>query len=191
MKALNSYSNNVFHSLSVTIGGPKEVERVARERIEAGARAGLVIDNAAGAGLTNRMSPRAAADLVRALDREAAEHSLALSNLLPVAGIDSGTLHDRFDDAGSRGMVVAKTGTYATSAVLRLRGRRTRKWGVVVFAVLTKVSTLLARKRRTPSSAADAEGEGFRSATAHAGAEPLFEAQVSAPSTGRLCALRY
>jgi D-alanyl-D-alanine carboxypeptidase/D-alanyl-D-alanine-endopeptidase (penicillin-binding protein 4) len=139
MKELNSFSNNVFHPLSSAIGGPKEVERIVRERIGRAARGELAIDNAAGAGLTNRMSPRVAAGVVRALIAEAAEHSLALSDLLPVAGIDRGTLRDRFTDLASHAMVVAKTGTYGEIGISALAGAvHTRRHGVVVFAILNR-----------------------------------------------------
>ena len=137
MKALNSYSNNVFHPLSDTIGGVKAVERIARERIPLEQRDEIVIDNGAGAGLTNRMSPRATVSLLHALEQEAGEHRLALTDLLPVAGTDKGTLQDRVLSDEPRGALVGKTGTYGSIGVSALAGViRTKTYGEVTFAVL-------------------------------------------------------
>jgi len=150
MKALNCYSNNVFHPLSDRIGGPKVVERIARERLPADERDELTIDNAAGAGLTNRMSPRVAVSLVRELAREAAEHGLGLADLLPVAGADVGTLHDRIPANAPVGAMVGKTGTYGSIGVSALAGVvHTRDYGEVTFAVLNKgLAVDVARQRQ-------------------------------------------
>jgi len=183
MKELNSFSNNVFHLLSAQIGGPKEVERIARERSEPGERENIVIDNAAGAGLTNRMTPRAAAGLVRALIAEAREHSLALTDLLPVAGVDRGTLHERFTDPGSAGMVVAKTGTYAEIGISALAGAvQTKRHGTVVFAVLNHgIDVVRARARQDAFVRALIE-EGGGVAVPYAGPppNPLLDVTVTA-----------
>lgn len=181
MKALNSYSNNVFHTLSTIVGGPAEVERIARERVPSAERAEMVIHNAAGAGFTNRMSPRAAARLVRALDREASEHALTLHDLLPVAGIDRGTLEKRFDDETTRGMVVAKTGTYAEIGISALAGAvKTKRHGVVIFAVLNKgldVSVAKVRQEAFVRALVDEAG-GIRSSYVGPAPDPLLEARI-------------
>jgi D-alanyl-D-alanine carboxypeptidase/D-alanyl-D-alanine-endopeptidase (penicillin-binding protein 4) len=136
MKALNSYSNNVFHPLSGTIGGPQTVERVARDRVPSEQRGEITIENGAGAGLTNRMSPRAAVSLVRALEQEAQEHRLRLTDLLPVAGVDKGTLLERVLDDEPRGALVGKTGTYGEIGISALAGViRTKTYGEITFAV--------------------------------------------------------
>jgi D-alanyl-D-alanine carboxypeptidase/D-alanyl-D-alanine-endopeptidase (penicillin-binding protein 4) len=137
LKAFNSYSNNVFHPLSQAIGGPEAVEAVARESVPEAARAGIELDNAAGAGTTNRLSPRAAVELTDALARELARHDLVLADVLPVAGVDTGTLRERLTDAATRGTVVAKTGTFGSVGACALAGVvETRRWGRVTFAVL-------------------------------------------------------
>jgi D-alanyl-D-alanine carboxypeptidase/D-alanyl-D-alanine-endopeptidase (penicillin-binding protein 4) len=150
LKAFNSYSNNVFHPLSETIGGPEAVEAVARESVSEAARAGIRLDNAAGAGTTNRLSPRAAVELTDALARELARHGLVLADVLPVAGVDTGTLRERLGDAATRGAVVAKTGTFGSVGACALAGVvETRRWGRVTFAVLNHdVPVLEARQRQ-------------------------------------------
>jgi D-alanyl-D-alanine carboxypeptidase/D-alanyl-D-alanine-endopeptidase (penicillin-binding protein 4) len=137
VKALNCYSNNVFHPLSERIGGPAEVERVARARVPAEMRDEVRIDDAAGGGTTNRLSPRAAVALLDALARALRTYDLSLPHVLPVAGVDPGTLERRLEDPATRGAVVAKTGTIGSLGASALAGvARTARWGEVTFAVL-------------------------------------------------------
>jgi len=137
LKALNGYSNNVFHLASDRIGGAKAVERIVRERVPEAVRGEIVIDNAAGAGKVNRMSPRAAVAIVQALVEEGRRHGLRLFDLLPVSGIDRGTLETRFRDEQTRGVIVGKTGTYGSLGACALAGvLRTDLYGDVTFAVL-------------------------------------------------------
>jgi len=150
LKALNGYSNNVFHTLSDRIGGPKDVERIVRERVPELVRSEIVIDNAAGAGKVNRMSPRAAVATLQALAEEARRHGLRLVDLLPVSGIDRGTLETRFRDEQTRGAIVGKTGTYGSLGACALAGvLRTELYGDVTFAVLNAgLSVTEARSRQ-------------------------------------------
>jgi serine-type D-Ala-D-Ala carboxypeptidase/endopeptidase (penicillin-binding protein 4) len=139
LKEFNGYSNNIFHIFSQQIGGPRNVERITREAVPQRLRSRVVIDNAAGGGRTNRLSPSAAVAIFRALDRKLAAHGLSLSDVLPVAGIDSGTLENRFDSSPHRGAVVGKTGTLPSVAVSALAGvAYTKRYGRVFFAILNK-----------------------------------------------------
>jgi D-alanyl-D-alanine carboxypeptidase len=184
MKALNSYSNNVFHLLSAQIGGPQAVERIARERVDPELRAQIVIDNAAGAGTTNRMSPRAAVALVRALDAEAKENALSLADLLPVAGIDHGTLDERLRGSSARGVLVAKTGTYGSLKVSALAGEiRTKRYGLVTFAILDKGLDVVAARARQDAfvRALIAEAGGVPIGYDGVPPTPLVEARIRKP----------
>jgi D-alanyl-D-alanine carboxypeptidase/D-alanyl-D-alanine-endopeptidase (penicillin-binding protein 4) len=135
IKALNGYSNNVFHHASDAIGGPPVVQAIARERVAPALRDEIVIDNGAGAGSTNRLSPRAATAVLLALEAELATQGLVLTDVLPVSGIDVGTLHDRLRDLPAT--VVGKTGTFGSVGASALIGMlRTRRYGEVAFAVL-------------------------------------------------------
>jgi D-alanyl-D-alanine carboxypeptidase/D-alanyl-D-alanine-endopeptidase (penicillin-binding protein 4) len=137
LKAFNCYSNNVFHPLSNVIGGPAVVQAIAVESVSPAARSGIRLDNAAGAGKTNRLSPRAVVELIGALERELGRHGLALADVLPVAGVDAGTLHERLDDPATRATVVAKTGSYGDVGASALAGvAQTGRWGRVTFAIL-------------------------------------------------------
>jgi serine-type D-Ala-D-Ala carboxypeptidase/endopeptidase (penicillin-binding protein 4) len=165
LKWLNDYSNNVFHLASERIGGPPVVEQVARAHLPPAMRDEVEIDNAAGGGETNRLSPRAAVALLRALDSELARDRLSLVDALPVSGMDHGTLEERMIDR--RAMVVGKTGTFGSVGASALVGMvHTRRWGSVAFAILNSwlpvpearrrqdafVRTLLAEGGATPWS---------------------------------------
>src|SRR5262249_33576749 len=137
LKSFNCYSNNVFHLVAPQIGGTSVVEAIARAKAPTDAGE-IVIENGAGAGTTNRLSPRAATALLVALERTLKERSLSLADILPVSGIDPGTLEERLvTNPSHRGMVVGKTGTYGDVGASALAGViRTRRYGEVAFAVL-------------------------------------------------------
>jgi len=151
LKALNGYSNNVFHFASDTIGGPTVVATMARAAVPAAMRGEIIITNAAGAGTENRISPRAAVALIDAMAHELARHGHDLTAVLPVSGIDPGTLHDRLLAApAGRGVVVGKTGTYGSEGASALAGAlHTTRFGTVTFAVLNhNVPVPEARRRQ-------------------------------------------
>jgi serine-type D-Ala-D-Ala carboxypeptidase/endopeptidase (penicillin-binding protein 4) len=136
-KALNDYSNNIFNALASSAGGAAQIERIARASVPPGMRTEIVLHDAAGADPANRLSPRAAVRLLRALDDELARDGHTLVDILPVAGIDAGTLHDRLDAPGEAGCVVGKTGTYGDYGASALIGAlRTADRGTVYFAIL-------------------------------------------------------
>jgi D-alanyl-D-alanine carboxypeptidase/D-alanyl-D-alanine-endopeptidase (penicillin-binding protein 4) len=137
VKALNGYSNNVFHPFAERAGGMEVVEKIARESVPAPMRGEIILTNGAGAGASNRLSPRAVVALLRALAAELALHGLALADVLPVSGVDSGTLLHRLDGPGERGVVAGKTGTFGDYGASALAGAyRSRERGIVYFAVL-------------------------------------------------------
>jgi len=137
LKALNGYSNNVFAWLARAAGGPAAVEALARESVPPPLRGEIVLGDGAGANPSNRLSPRAAVALLRALQAEAVRADSSLAELLPVAGIDPGTLLQRLAGPAERGRVVAKTGTYGDYGACALAGALRRRGGeLVYFAIL-------------------------------------------------------
>jgi D-alanyl-D-alanine carboxypeptidase/D-alanyl-D-alanine-endopeptidase (penicillin-binding protein 4) len=150
LKALNGYSNNIFHLASETIGGPGVVTTMARAAVPPALRDQIVIANAAGAGTQNRISPRAAVALIDALARELARTGHDLTTVLPVSGIDPGTLRGRLLAApAAPGIVVGKTGTYGSEGASALAGAlRTTRFGTVTFAVLNKDVPVPEARRR-------------------------------------------
>ena len=109
----------------------------------------IVLGDGAGMSPRNRLSPRAAVALLRALQHELAAKGGSLADLLPVAGVDAGTLLHRLGGPGERGVVVAKTGTYGDYGASALAGAlRTPERGIVYFAILNHGVPVEAARRR-------------------------------------------
>ena len=135
LKACNGYSNNVLHYASDVIGGPHVVQTLAREAVPIALRDEITIDNGAGAGTTNRLSPKAAVAILRALDHHTRSIGHVITDVLPVSGIDPGTLHERLLDHPR--YIVGKTGTFGSVGASALVGLlRSPRYGTVAFAVL-------------------------------------------------------
>jgi D-alanyl-D-alanine carboxypeptidase/D-alanyl-D-alanine-endopeptidase (penicillin-binding protein 4) len=149
VKALNDYSNNIFNALAASVGGAVEVEHMARSALPPDLRGALVLKDAAGADAGNRMSPHVAVALLRAVERELGRSGHRLTDVLPVSGVDPGTLHDRLDDAGQRGCVVGKTGTYGDYGASALIGAlQSAEHGTVYFAILNHGVPVAEARRR-------------------------------------------
>ncbi len=178
----NSYSNNIFQVLSQHIGGPPVVEQIGRSSVPPEMRSAIVIDNAAGAGKTNRLSPQAVVALLQSLDKELERHRLSFVDVLPVAGVDPGTLEGRLNDPSHQGAVVGKTGTIGSLRVSALAGvAQTRRYGQVMFAVLNhRLQVPEARRRqdafvRALLNASGSAPQRYRRETAPAFTEARLE----------------
>jgi D-alanyl-D-alanine carboxypeptidase/D-alanyl-D-alanine-endopeptidase (penicillin-binding protein 4) len=137
LKSLDDYSNNIVAPLAQAAGGAAAVERLARASVPEPMQAEITLGDGAGIDPRNRLSPRAAVKLLRALEQQLASSGHALSDVLPVSGVDAGTLHDRLNGPGAAGRVVGKTGTYGDYGASALIGAiRTREQGEVYFAIL-------------------------------------------------------
>jgi D-alanyl-D-alanine carboxypeptidase/D-alanyl-D-alanine-endopeptidase (penicillin-binding protein 4) len=137
VKALNDYSNNVFKPLADAAGGADSVQELARSVVPASMRAEITLGDGAGTDPRNRLSPRAAVKILRALEQELRLTDHRLVDVLPVAGFDPGTLQDRLNAAGESGCVVGKTGTFGDYGASALIGAlRSRDHGTVYFAIL-------------------------------------------------------
>ena len=149
-KSLNDYSNNIFKPLADAAGGAAAVEAVARSAVPAAMQSEITLGDGAGTDPINRLSPRAAVKLLRALEAELKKSGHGLTDILPVAGIDDGTLHRRLDGADEAGRVVGKTGTYGDYGASALVGAiPTSDQGTVYFAILNHgVPVPEARKRQ-------------------------------------------
>jgi D-alanyl-D-alanine carboxypeptidase/D-alanyl-D-alanine-endopeptidase (penicillin-binding protein 4) len=110
LKVLLCYSNNFMaERIGDSIGGVQAVRRNLIETL------GLTPDqiqmsSLSGLGI-NRASPRTMMKIFRALREELRKHRLSTTDLMPVAGIDPGTMETRFTQLPYRGSVIAKTGT--------------------------------------------------------------------------------
>jgi serine-type D-Ala-D-Ala carboxypeptidase/endopeptidase (penicillin-binding protein 4) len=149
-KSLNDYSNNIFKPLADEAGGASAVERLARSAVPEPIRSEITLGDGAGTDPRNRLSPRAAVSLLRALDTELSTTGHALFDILPVSGIDDGTLRHRLDESAEAGRVVGKTGTFGDYGASALVGAiSTSDQGTVYFAILNHgVAVPEARRRQ-------------------------------------------
>ncbi|MFN2491334.1 MAG: D-alanyl-D-alanine carboxypeptidase [Pyrinomonadaceae bacterium] len=110
LKVLLCYSNNFMaERLGDGLGG---IPAVRRQLINSLGIPPGEIQMASLSGLgVNRVTPRAMMKILRALRIELQKNNLAPADIMPVAGIDPGTLEDRFTGPAWQGSVIAKTGT--------------------------------------------------------------------------------
>jgi serine-type D-Ala-D-Ala carboxypeptidase/endopeptidase (penicillin-binding protein 4) len=110
LKVMLCHSDNTMAKLfGDMIGGPQALTDFVVNDIGVPA-AEVKFETTSGLGI-NRISPRAMMTVLKALRTELAKHNLALSDVLAVAGIDDGTLKNRFTEANFKGTVIGKTGT--------------------------------------------------------------------------------
>ena len=100
LKALNGYSNNVFHLASDAIGGPAAVEAAARAAVAAGAaRRDRHRERRRCRHREPHQPARRGRAARRAPPRARRGTAATLTAVLPVSGIDPGTLRERLLDA--------------------------------------------------------------------------------------------
>ncbi|HVS20980.1 MAG TPA: D-alanyl-D-alanine carboxypeptidase, partial [Pyrinomonadaceae bacterium] len=110
LKVLLCYSNNFMaERIGETVGGPQAVRTFLVDKLKINPDE-VMLSSTSGLGV-NRVTPRAMMKILRGLRDELQKDKLSLSDILPVAGIDPGTLEDRYTDQAARGSVIAKTGT--------------------------------------------------------------------------------
>ena len=148
-KSLNDYSNNIFKPLADAAGGAAVVESLARSVVPAAMRSEVRLGDGAGTDPSNRLSPRAAVTLLRVLAQELALTGHGLCDILPVAGIDEGTLKDRLNAPAQVGRVAGKTGTFGDYGASALIGAiPTSDRGIVYFAILNHGIPVAEARRR-------------------------------------------
>ncbi len=134
----NAYSDNrLADNLGTTVGGPDAVRRYLIEKVGAPA-AEVTVGHTSGLG-HNALSARAAMLLLRALWKSAESHKLSLDQIIPLNGVDSGTMRTRMVSDGLAGSIAAKTGTHYSEdgGVAALAGvAYTREKGAVLFVIL-------------------------------------------------------
>jgi D-alanyl-D-alanine carboxypeptidase/D-alanyl-D-alanine-endopeptidase (penicillin-binding protein 4) len=149
IKALNGYSNNIFTSFAAAAGGIGAVQANIRATLPDGWGEELLLGDGAGAHRANRMSPRATVAILRTLQRDLSPYGYDLADVLPVAGVDDGTLRHRIAGPSERGIVVAKTGTYGSYGACSLAGAfQTERHGLVYFAILNRNVPIEAARRK-------------------------------------------
>lgn len=140
LKVLLCYSNNFMaERIGESLGGPQAVRAVLVDKLKINPDE-ILMSSTSGLGV-NRFTPRAMMKILRALRDELQKNRLSMSDILPVAGIDPGTLEDRYTDPLERGSVIAKTGTLVRTdgGASSLVGQMKTKSGrVVLFVILNQ-----------------------------------------------------
>jgi serine-type D-Ala-D-Ala carboxypeptidase/endopeptidase (penicillin-binding protein 4) len=145
----NAHSvNQIAERLGEALGGPKAVEKFLIKDVGI-APSDVTISHSSGLDY-NRITPRATVTLFRELVFWLNLNNLQPQDVLPVAGVDRGTLQRRFVGEEYRGAVIGKTGTLpgTEGGVSTLAGvMYTRDYGPVIFAIFnTKGSVSTYRK---------------------------------------------
>jgi D-alanyl-D-alanine carboxypeptidase/D-alanyl-D-alanine-endopeptidase (penicillin-binding protein 4) len=145
LKVLLCYSNNFMaERIGDTLGGASGVQRYLIQELKL-TPAEVKLASTSGLGV-NRVTPRAMMKIYRALRDELARYKLTPADIMPVAGIDPGTLEKRYTEFQSRGSVIAKTGTLIRTdgGVSALVGQmRTRSGETLLFVIFNQRGSVL------------------------------------------------
>jgi D-alanyl-D-alanine carboxypeptidase/D-alanyl-D-alanine-endopeptidase (penicillin-binding protein 4) len=145
LKALLCYSNNFMaERLGETFGGPEAMRTLLINWLKLNPDE-VWLASTSGLGV-NRVTPRAMMAILRGLRDELRKYNLKFSDIMPVAGIDPGTLEDRYTDSFTRGSVVAKTGTLISTdgGASSLVGQMNTKSGrVVLFVIMNQRGSVI------------------------------------------------
>jgi D-alanyl-D-alanine carboxypeptidase/D-alanyl-D-alanine-endopeptidase (penicillin-binding protein 4) len=139
VKATMCYSNNFLaERLGEMLGGPYAVSRFVQQNAGI-APSDFSIQTSSGLGY-NRVTPNAMMRLLRALRGDLARYKMTFADIMPVAGIDKGTLENRFDNDFAAGSVVGKTGTLGNTdaGVSALSGEINTRQGKFLFVIFNQ-----------------------------------------------------
>lgn len=133
------YSNNFLaERLGDMLGGAYAVARIVQ--VNAGVTPEeFFLQTSSGLGI-NRVTPRAQMKLLRTFRAELERYKMTFADVMPVAGIDPGTLQNRFKSYPYQGSVVAKTGTLGRTdgGVSSLTGEMQTKNGKLLFVIFNQ-----------------------------------------------------
>lgn len=143
VKVTMCYSNNFLaERLGDMLGGAYAVSRIVQ--LNAGVSPQeFYLQTSSGLGI-NRVTPRAQMKLLRAFRKELERYKMTFADVMPVAGVDKGTLANRFDEdfaAGTvAGSVVGKTGTLGNTdaGVSTLTGEINTRNGKLLFVIFNQ-----------------------------------------------------
>ena len=136
IKATLCYSNNFLaERLGEMLGGPYAVARLVQLNANV-PPVEFSLQTSSGLGY-NRVTPNAMMQLLRTLRKELARNKMTFADIMPVAGIDKGTLENRFDTDFAVGSVVGKTGTLGQTdaGVSSLSGEINTRNGKYLFVI--------------------------------------------------------
>lgn len=139
VKATLCYSNNFLaERLGDMLGGAYAVSRLVQ--LNAGIPQNeFSLQTSSGLGF-NRVTPNAMMKLLHVFRDDLARYKMTFADIMPVAGVDKGTLENRFDSDFSSGSVVGKTGTLGQTdgGVSALAGEVNTRNGRYLFVIFNQ-----------------------------------------------------
>lgn len=143
VKVTNCYSNNFLSErLGDMLGGAYAVARVVQMNANVAPQE-FSLQTSSGLGI-NRVTPKAMMKVLKALKAELARYRMTFADIMPIAGVDPGTLQNRFKNGFSLGSLVGKTGTLGNTdgGVSALCGEiNTRNGGKMLFVIFNQRGT--------------------------------------------------
>jgi serine-type D-Ala-D-Ala carboxypeptidase/endopeptidase (penicillin-binding protein 4) len=139
LKVTLCYSNNFLaERLGEMVGGPWAVARLVQQHAGVPANE-FALQTSSGLGI-NRVTPHAMMKLLRTLRNELAAYRMSFADIMPVAGVDVGTLENRFDSDFSMASVVGKTGTLGRTdgGASSLAGLINTRNGMLFFVIFNQ-----------------------------------------------------
>ncbi len=145
----NAFSvNDIADRLGRSLGGAGAIRDYLIEKFGIHP-SDIHVDKPSGLGY-NRMTARAAIQVLHGLHSTLQHHDMKLQDVVPVAGVDRGTLRWRFRRSKYRGGLLGKTGTNSSKdgGVSALAGlAMTRAHGPVFYAILNTGGSVMAYRR--------------------------------------------
>lgn len=139
VKVTMCYSNNFLaERLGDMIGGAYAVAR--RVQLDAGiSPEQFVLQTSSGLGI-NRVTPQAMMKLLRTFRNDLARYRLTFADVMPIAGVDPGTLQKRLNSFSTLGSVVGKTGTLGNTdgGASALSGELQTRKGKLLFVIFNQ-----------------------------------------------------
>ncbi|HKP70350.1 MAG TPA: D-alanyl-D-alanine carboxypeptidase [Pyrinomonadaceae bacterium] len=139
VKVMMCYSNNfVAERLGDIVGGPYGVARIVQQNVGV-QPSDFSIATSSGLGI-NRVTPSAMMKLLRVFRSDLSRYRLTFADIMPVAGLDRGTLEHRFDTDFSSGSVIGKTGTLGNTdgGASALAGEINTRNGKLLFVIFNQ-----------------------------------------------------
>ena len=145
----NAYSvNQIAERLGEAVGGPRAIEQFLVKDVGVSPK-DISISHTSGLDF-NRITPRATVQLFRELVFWLNLNDMQPQDVLPVAGVDAGTLRRRFTGEEYRGAIIGKTGTLPATdgGISTLAGiAYTRDRGPVIFAIFNTKGSVATYRR--------------------------------------------
>jgi D-alanyl-D-alanine carboxypeptidase/D-alanyl-D-alanine-endopeptidase (penicillin-binding protein 4) len=161
LKALLCYSNNFMaERLGDMLGGAPGVSNFLTQQL--GFKPDdFRLSSTSGLGV-NRVTPRQMMKVYRALLDALHDNNLKAADILPVAGVDPGTLQKRYATSPGRGSVIAKTGTLPRTdggASALVGQMKTRQGETLLFVILDQRGNVVRFRRWQDALVAEVQGE--------------------------------